>query len=89
MKRGYYKHTNTERETWENKNPLVNEAEQLVTNDMEKVEILSASFALDFTSKTNHQEYQAPETRGKVWNEEDTFGEGGSSKGVLKHVEHP
>lgn len=60
-------------------NPWVSEAEQLVTNDVEKAELLGASFPADFTGKISLQEYQAPEARGKVWNKEDTFSEGESS----------
>ncbi|KAK4815764.1 LOW QUALITY PROTEIN: hypothetical protein QYF61_007182 [Mycteria americana] len=38
----------------------------LVTQDMEKAEVLNATFASAFTSKTSLQESQIPETRGKA-----------------------
>lgn len=42
-------------------------AGRLVTNDMQKAEVLCAALASDTTSKTM-QEFQAPETRGEIWN---------------------
>lgn len=47
---------------------LSNGAGKLVTNNMEKAEVLSAFFASVSTSKTSLQEFQAPETRGEAWN---------------------
>ena len=41
----------------------------LIPKDMEKSEILNAFFASIFTSKTVLEQSQAPEARGKVWNE--------------------
>lgn len=38
-----------------------------MTNDMQKAEVLCAALASDTTSKTM-QEFQAPETRGEIWN---------------------
>lgn len=61
------------------KHEPMGEAEKLVTNDVEKAELLGASFPADFTGKISLQEYQAPEARGKVWNKEDAFSEGESS----------
>lgn len=43
-------------------------AGKLVTNNMEKAEVLCAAFSSVTTSKTNPQEFQAPETRGEIWN---------------------
>lgn len=51
--------------------PLLNKAEDLVTQNMVKAEILNAFFTSVVTSKTNLQESQAPETRRKVWSKED------------------
>ncbi|KAK4824554.1 LOW QUALITY PROTEIN: hypothetical protein QYF61_016158 [Mycteria americana] len=52
--------------------PLLNEAGDLVTKDMEKVEVLNAFFTLVFTDKIGLQESQVLETRGKVWRKEDS-----------------
>lgn len=38
---------------------------------MEKAEVLNAFFAAVFASKTGLQEWESPQTRGKVWNKED------------------
>lgn len=43
-------------------------AGKLVTSDMEKAEVLGAAFASVTTSKTSMQAFQAPETRGEIWN---------------------
>lgn len=39
----------------------------MVTQDMEKAEVMKAFFAPVFTSKTSFQESQAPEIRDKIW----------------------
>lgn len=44
---------------------------ELVTNDMEKTEVLNAFFTSVFNSKTCLQESQAPEIRGNLWSKED------------------
>lgn len=49
-------------------NLLSNGAGRLVTNDMEKAEVLCAAFASVTTSKTSTQEFQAPETREEIQN---------------------
>lgn len=54
-------------------NLLLNGAGKLMTDDVEKAEVLCAAFASVTTSKTSMQEFQAPETRGEIWN----FGGGG------------
>ena len=52
------------RKTKENVDPL-NEAGDMVIQDMEMAEVLNASFASNFTSKTDHQESQVPAMGGK------------------------
>ena len=51
--------------------PLLNEMGDLVTQDMEKADVLNAFFASAFTSKTGLQESQVPATRGKGWIKDD------------------
>ena len=51
--------------------PLLSETGGLVTQDMEEAEVLNASFASAFTSKTSLQELQVPVTRAKGWSKED------------------
>ncbi|KAK4807033.1 hypothetical protein QYF61_000362 [Mycteria americana] len=70
-KKGFCKYISGKRKTGENVGPLLNEIGDLVTQDMEKAEVLNAAFASVFTSKTSLQESQAPEARGKVWSKED------------------
>lgn len=47
--------------------PLRIRGRDLVTNDMEKDEVLGAFTASVLTGKTGFQESQAFETRGEVW----------------------
>ena len=72
-KKGFCKYIGDKRKTRENVGPLLNEAGDLVTQDMEKAEVLNAFFASVFTSKTGLQESLAPETRGKGCSKEDVF----------------
>lgn len=43
----------------------------LVTQDMERAEVLSTFFTLVLTRKTDFQDSQAPEAWGIVWSKED------------------
>jgi len=56
--------------TMENVNPLLNVAGDLVTQDMEKAEVLN-TFTSVSASNTGLQESQALETKGKVYSKED------------------
>jgi len=50
---------------------VTSEAGVLVTQAMEKAEIINAFLPSSSTSKTSLQESQAPTTREKVWSKED------------------
>lgn len=47
---------------------LSNGAGKLVTNGMEKADVLCAAFASVATGKTSMQEFQAPQIRREIWN---------------------
>lgn len=64
-KKGFYKYMNTRRKTRENVGPQLNGLRALVTQDMEKVEVLTALFTTAFTSKISLQKSKALETRGE------------------------
>lgn len=70
-KKGIYGYISSKRKIRENTGPLLNEAGHMVTKDMEKVEVLNASFTSASTSKNNFQESQASGTCGNVWSKED------------------
>lgn len=70
-KKGTYGYISSKRKIRENTGPLLNEAGHLVTKDMEKAEVLNASFTSACTSKINFQQSQASGTCGKVWSKED------------------
>lgn len=53
----------------ENVGLLLHEAVALMTQDMQKTDVLNASFATDFTGKTDLKRFKAPDTRG--WRKED------------------
>lgn len=63
-KKGFYKFTCNKRNIRENVSPLVNKAQNLVTQDLENAGVLKAFLALVFTSKTGIQESQASENKG-------------------------
>lgn len=64
-KKGLCKYINSKRKTRGNLNPMLKSEEELLTKGMEKIKILSAFFASDFTGKTSLQESQTLETRRK------------------------
>ncbi|KAK4811175.1 hypothetical protein QYF61_019806 [Mycteria americana] len=64
-KKGFYKYISSKRNTRESGDPLLNEVGDLVTQDMEKAEVLHAFFASVFTSKTSLQEYISSKRRAK------------------------
>ncbi|KAK4808476.1 hypothetical protein QYF61_005793 [Mycteria americana] len=70
-KKGSYKHIGDKRKAKENRSPSLNEVQDLMTQNMEKAEVLNAFFASVSTNKTGLQESQVPETRGKGWSKED------------------
>lgn len=64
-KKGLYKCTNDRRKTRENVGLLLNGAGALVSQDMEKAEMLNAFFTLVFAVKISLQHSQALATREK------------------------
>ena len=72
-RKGFYKYINSKRETRENMGLLLNRAREQVTNHTEEAKVLNAFFASVFTDKTDLQESQSPETRGKDWSKEDNL----------------
>lgn len=65
----FYKCISGKRKTSENVVPLLNGAGNMVTQNMEKSEVLDPFFASVFNSKPGLQEHQAPGTTEKVWSE--------------------
>lgn len=57
--------------------PLLNRAEDQVTNHTEEAKVLNAFFASVFTDKTDLQEPQAPEARGRSGAKKITLSGGG------------
>lgn len=68
---GFYKYIGDNRKTRKNVGPLLNEAEDLFTQNMVKAEVLNDFFLSVFISKTSLQEPKVSETRRKVWSKED------------------
>jgi len=68
--KGFHKYIGDKRKTRKKVGPLLNETGDLVTQHMEKAEVLNTFFASVFTSKTSLQGSQASETRRKDWRKE-------------------
>lgn len=69
-KKGFCRCTTNKRKNRESLGLLLNGTGDLVTNVMEKAEVLSATFASIFTSNTCFQNSQVLKTFGKVWSKE-------------------
>ncbi|GAB0208353.1 mitochondrial enolase superfamily member 1 [Grus japonensis] len=66
-KKGFYRYVRDKRRTRENVGPLQNETGDLVTQDMEKAEVLNDFFASVFTSKCSSHTAQVTEGKGRHW----------------------
>ncbi|KFV04324.1 hypothetical protein N340_00281, partial [Tauraco erythrolophus] len=76
-KKSFYRYIGDERRTRENVSPLWNETGDLVTQDMEKAEILNDFFASVFTDKSSSCTAKVTEGKGRDWENEEppTVGE--------------
>ncbi|GAB0194936.1 hypothetical protein GRJ2_001958900 [Grus japonensis] len=76
-KKSFYRYVSEKRRTRENVGPLRNETGDLVTQDMEKAEVLNNFFASVFTGKCLSHTAQVTEGKGRYWENEElpTVGE--------------
>ncbi|GAB0182061.1 mitochondrial enolase superfamily member 1 [Grus japonensis] len=76
-KKSFYRCVSEKRRTRENVGPLQNETGDLVTQDMEKAEVLNNFFASAFTGKCLSHTAQVTEGKGRDWENEEppTIGE--------------
>ncbi|GAB0210211.1 mitochondrial enolase superfamily member 1 [Grus japonensis] len=76
-KKSFYRYVSDKRRTRENVGPLWNETGNLVTQDMEKAEVLNDFFASVFASKSSSHTAQVTEGKGRDWEnaEPPTVGE--------------
>ncbi|GAB0177815.1 mitochondrial enolase superfamily member 1 [Grus japonensis] len=76
-KKSFYRYVSDKRRTRENVGPLRNEMGELVTQDMEKAEVLNDFFASVFTGKSLSHTAQVTEGKGRDWEnaEPPTVGE--------------
>ncbi|GAB0203411.1 hypothetical protein GRJ2_002806700 [Grus japonensis] len=66
-KKSFYRYVSEKRRTRENVGPLWNETGDLVTQDMEKAEVVSDFFASVFTGKSLSHTAQVAEGKGRDW----------------------
>ncbi|GAB0179078.1 mitochondrial enolase superfamily member 1 [Grus japonensis] len=66
-KKSFYRYVSEKRGTRENVGPLRNETGNLVTQDMEKAEVLNNFFALVFSGKCSSHTGQVAEGKGRDW----------------------
>ncbi|GAB0185903.1 mitochondrial enolase superfamily member 1 [Grus japonensis] len=66
-KKSFYRCTSNKKKTRENVGPLWKETGNLVTQDMEKTEVLNDFFASVFTSKCSSHTAQVTEGKGRDW----------------------
>ncbi|KAM9653655.1 uncharacterized protein ACIBXB_010484 [Morphnus guianensis] len=70
-KKSYYRYVSGKRKTRENMGPLWKEMGDLVTQDMEKAEVLNDFFASVFTNKCSSHTAQVTEGKGRDWENEE------------------
>jgi len=70
-KKGFFNYISSKRKTRDNVGPLLNEVGVIVTEDVEKAELLNAAFASVLSSKAGPQESQALEVREEGLREHD------------------
>jgi len=71
-KKAFYRYVSDRRQTRENVGPLWKEAGDLVTQDVEKAEMLNDCFASIFNSKCSSHTTQVAEGKGRDWENEET-----------------
>ncbi|GAB0179082.1 hypothetical protein GRJ2_000373500 [Grus japonensis] len=69
-KKSFYRYVSEQRKTRENVGPLRNETGNLVTQDMEKAEVLNDFFALVFSGKCSGYTAEVAEGKGRDWENE-------------------
>ena len=70
-KKSFYSYVGDKRKTRENVGPLRKETGDLVTQDMEKAEVLNDFFASVFTGKCSSHTTQVTEGKGRDWENEE------------------
>ncbi|GAB0176056.1 hypothetical protein GRJ2_000070800 [Grus japonensis] len=71
-KKSFYRYVSDKRKTRKNVGPLQKETGDLVTQDMEKAEVLNKFFASVFTSKCSSHTAQVAEGKGRDWEKEES-----------------